>query len=112
MTKRSEFQICERFGAVPLPPAPSSKVGIALATIHLQPINGLRHVPENGTAGWYIWGGDVLDAAEDFFKPMHVEHLRETCPVVVQYLCLPPGWRFLLGPSHEDVWFDEALLRT
>lgn len=22
----------------------------------------------------------------------------------------PPGWRFLIAPGHEDVWFDASLL--
>jgi hypothetical protein len=26
------------------------------------------------------------------------------------YLALPAGWRFLLAPDHEDVWFDVNLL--
>jgi hypothetical protein len=26
------------------------------------------------------------------------------------YLALPPGWRFLIAPDYEDVWFDESLL--
>ena len=23
---------------------------------------------------------------------------------------LPPGWRFLIAPGHEDVWYDGSLL--
>ena len=25
-------------------------------------------------------------------------------------LALPPGWRFLLAPDYEDVWYDPSLL--
>jgi hypothetical protein len=25
------------------------------------------------------------------------------------YLSLPPGWRFLIAPGHEDVWEDQSL---
>jgi len=48
----------------------------------------------------------------DFFRPLHVEHVAEWCPEVQPYLALPPGWRFLIAPGHEDVWFDPALLET
>jgi hypothetical protein len=29
---------------------------------------------------------------------------------VFPYLALPPGWRFLLAPGYEDVWYDPTLL--
>ena len=47
----------------------------------------------------------------DFFVPLHVEHLAEWCPGVTKFLALPPGWRFLTAPDHEDVWFDVSLLK-
>lgn len=31
-------------------------------------------------------------------------------PEIKKYLGLPPGWRFLIAPGYEDIWFDEALL--
>ena len=104
--------VCARFGARCHPVAPGTKVGIALQTQGLQPLNALRHRPEAGTCGWYLWWGDTLTEDVDFFKPLHVEHLPECCPAVVPYLSLPPGWRVQLAPGHEDVWFDEALLRV
>jgi hypothetical protein len=33
-------------------------------------------------------------------------------PSVVQYLGLPPGWRFLVAGRRVDVWFDETLLNV
>jgi hypothetical protein len=48
--------------------------------------------------------------APDFFAPLHVRHGAEWRHELVQYLALPPGWRFLLAPGHEDVWQDESLL--
>jgi hypothetical protein len=41
---------------------------------------------------------------------MHVRHLAEECPEILPYLGLPPGWRFLVTPDHEDIWFDQSLL--
>ncbi len=74
------------------------------------PINGLRHAPEGNSCGWYIWAGDDLSQDPDFFAPLHVAHLSEWCPAVLPYLELAPGWRFLIAPGYEDVWFDSSLL--
>lgn len=46
---------------------------------------------------------------DDYFEPCHVEHLETICPSVMPYLLLPPGWRFLIAPDYEDVWFDDTL---
>ncbi len=71
--------------------------------------HGLRHAPEKGTCGWYLWSGDYSQA-DDFFKPMHVSHMESKFPNLVKFLGLPPGWRFLVGDDHEDIWFDASLL--
>jgi len=105
-------EVCSRFGVQPAFPLSSDKVGIALETLHLQPINALRHTPANGTCGWYIWGGESLLTAPDFFSPLHFAHLAERLPDLLSYLGLPPGWRVLLAPGYEDVWFDESLLEN
>jgi hypothetical protein len=64
----------------------------------------------NDTTGWYIWAGEELGQADDFFEPVHVAHLVELCPAVLPYLGLSPGWRFLIASGHEDVWKDPSLL--
>jgi hypothetical protein len=49
----------------------------------------------------------------DFFAPLHVEHLSEYLPAAVEYLDLPPGYRFLIdGTNYEDVWFDPVLVEA
>ena len=70
------------------------------------PINGVRCRPENGTTGWYIWAGAAMPEDPGAFASLHVAHLWERCPEVLPYLELPPGWRFLIAPGCEDVWFD------
>jgi len=105
-----QAEICSRQGVSPEPPSSFLKVGIALSTLGQQPINGLRHPPESGTSGWFIWAGEHLSSAPDFFQPLHVQHLAEQCPEALPYLALPPGWRFLVAPGQEDVWFDASLL--
>nr|WP_307437022.1 hypothetical protein [Labrys monachus] len=87
------------------------KVGIASnARTGLQPLNGLRHPPQGDTTGWYIWAGEILSDADDFFQPVHVAHLSEIYPAVLPYLGLPPGWRFLIADGYEDIWFDSKLI--
>ena len=104
-------RVCEKYGATFVPAPASLKVGIAPNVKEgTLPIHGLRVQPDPGTTGWFIWAGGEMSQAEDFFVPLHVEHLSEWCPAALKFLGLPPGWRFLLAGGHEDVWYDAKLL--
>ena len=104
-------RVASLHGAAASPPLPLEKVGVALNVRDaLWPVNGLRHPPAGDTCGWYVWAGEVLRGDDDFFRPVHVEHMGEWCPTALPFLGLPPGWRFLVAPGHEDVWFDPSLL--
>jgi hypothetical protein len=76
------------------------------------PINGLRHPPAGRSCGWYIWAGAELSSADDLFESRHLDHIGPVGRSILPYLDLPPGWRFLIAPDYEDVWFDEELLRA
>ncbi|MEZ4811183.1 MAG: hypothetical protein R2819_12555 [Allomuricauda sp.] len=80
----------------------------------IEPINGLRHPAEGNVTGWYIWsGGEIPQGQEDFFKPIHVEHLIEDLPECLKYLGLPFGWRFKIDrKGYEDIWYDSGLLQN
>ena len=106
-------KICERFGSIFAPPQPTQKVGIALSTLDLIPLNAVRVPPEDDICGWYIWGGDYNEA-EEFYQPMHMSHISQYCPAIEPYLALSPGWGVIISPSedYEDVWFDEARLHV
>ncbi len=109
---KDQLQICRKHGVTPDPPEPHSKLGISRTFFSGDfPLNGLRHPPEEGTNGWFLWSGKELSQDPDFFVPLHAVHLKERCPDIEKYLALPSGWRFLIGPDHEDVWFDESLLK-
>jgi len=111
MVTPAQLTVCERFEVSPVAAPPDVKAGVAQNVRDgIWPVNGLRHRPEGDTTGWYIWAGQVLSDEPGFFEPLHVGHLAEWCPIVLPYLALPPGWRFLLAPGYEDVWEDEALL--
>ena len=106
-----QAEICRRSGAKPFPTPDDLKVGIALNVRDgIQPLNGLRCHPEGDTSGWYLWAGEEWSNDPNFFAPLHIHHLPLWAPAVIPYLLLPPGWRFLIAPEHEDVWFDEQLL--
>jgi hypothetical protein len=108
---RNQVEVCLRYSVTFTPSALLSKLGISDSALQgRQPLHGLRHPPEAGTSGWFIWGGEEFSTDPEFFKPMHVFHLGERCPAVVPYLGLPPGWRFLIAPNYEDAWFDVDLL--
>lgn len=109
-TKQQE--ICQAYHSIFVPSEPELKVGIALSTLNQKPLNALRHPPENGTCGWYIWGGEEILDDEVFFKPLHVSHLEKACPQIVKFLGLAPGWRILTADGYVDIWYDEKLLNA
>ena len=89
--------VCTRFNVGASAVEPGQVVGIARNVLSGPvPLNGLRHEPEGGTSGWYIWAGEELSDDPGFFAPLHVEHLAQWCPAAIPYLALPPGWRFLV----------------
>jgi hypothetical protein len=108
--EKQQKEICLKFGSSFIASKENEKVGIALNTIEQQPLNALRHNPENNTCGWYIWGGEEMSQDPEFFQPLHVSHLKDKCPEIVKYLGLSPGWRVLVAGEYEDVWYDEGLL--
>jgi hypothetical protein len=69
----AQMAVCERFALTPEVPSPSSRVGVArnLRESQTWPLNGLRHPPEKGTSGWYLWRGEELRPTADFFQALH-----------------------------------------
>jgi hypothetical protein len=97
-----QLDTSDRYNAAFSPPDDAMKVGISDSALRGEvPLHGLRHQPESGTSGWFIWSGEWSDAA-DFFKPLHLHHLTGDCPAALPFLSLPPGWRFMIAPDHED----------
>lgn len=107
----NQKNICEKYNTIWFDTPLDLKIGISKnIKSGIMPINGLRHKPENGTAGWYIWAGE-FSFQYDFFTPIHIFHLVEKYPELLKYLGLPPGYRFLIDDKgYEDIWFDEKLL--
>lgn len=109
-----QSELARRFDAVVMSVDRDAKLGVSRDLVQhfdKRPIHGLRHAPEGDTCGWYVWKGE-LSSDPEFFVPLHAGHLIDSHPFVSRYLGLPPGWRFLITESHEDVWFDPTLLTT
>ncbi|HEY2823432.1 MAG TPA: hypothetical protein VGJ06_20475 [Candidatus Acidoferrum sp.] len=94
-----------------VPSPASSKLDFAVSTKGKLPINGLRHPVAGDTNGWYIWRGETLSDDAAFFVPLHMDHVYEDYPEIAKFLGLPPGYRFLVAPDHNDVWLDQSLLK-
>ncbi|WP_176563042.1 hypothetical protein [Pseudomonas sp. ICMP22404] len=110
--KAAQRETCARWDADFFDCDLDLKVGISLGVKQgLRPLNGMRVRPESGTSGWYIWAGEVFSDAHDFFVPLHGLHLTDWVPLVIPYLGLPPGSRFLITEEYEDFWNDPALLK-
>ncbi len=110
--EREQKELCQKYLTEYWPLDLNSRLGVSVNFFSRGlPLNGLRHPPEGDTNGWYLWAGEVLSQADDFFQPLHAKHLMEKCPEVLRYLGLLPGWRFLIANECEYVWYDEELLR-
>jgi hypothetical protein len=109
----SQIGICRKFGADYLACHLNIKIGISKDFDPTKyPLNGIRHPPEGDTTWWYIWSGKGFSDKSDFFVPLHAAHLPNKADVIVKYLGLAPGWRFLVAPGHEDIWEHQSLLTT
>ena len=109
--RAGQAELCARIGVASAIVGSADKAGVSRDTLAGGwPLNGVRLREEGGTCGWYIWSGQVLSEDPSFFVPLHIKHLLDARPEVEAYLGLPPGWRFLIAPGHEDVWFDENAL--
>ncbi|MBJ7484227.1 hypothetical protein [Brevundimonas sp.] len=109
----AQRKICRDYGVVPFLSPAFVKAGVSVGVLAGEiPLNGLRHLPEIGTSGWFVCSGTDFSERPDYFKPWHVRHLIETNSPVLPFLGLPPGWRFLIAPGQEDVWFDPSLLEA
>jgi hypothetical protein len=103
--------ICKKVNSNWRPVNPKHKIGIS-GNLDSEPVHGLRHPPEKGTTGWFIWTGEY-STADDFFKPIHAGHLLQRRPDLIKYLGLAPGYRFLIdNKGHEDIWEDNQLLNA
>jgi hypothetical protein len=110
--EKEQQRLCAQHRSEFIPISDDEKIGFATSTLNQVPLNGLRHSPEGGTTGWYIWCGTEFSNASDFFEPLCVKHLIERLPGAARFLGLSPGHRFLTNGEYVDVWLDGDLLNT
>jgi hypothetical protein len=109
--EKLQIQKCRKYGAEYLAAHSALKVGVSRDLFSgSMPLNGLRHPPDSGTCGWFLWSGIELSSDPNFFVPMHLYHLQEGKSLILPFLGLAPGWRFLTDGISEDVWYDKSLL--
>src|SRR6202034_1117129 len=80
MIEEAQRALCKQFGAAFASTPPDDKIGVALSTAGLKPINGLRHPLTHGMSGWYIWCGEAFSESADFFAPQCARHFYENEP--------------------------------
>lgn len=101
-------EICNKYSSAWNPVNNKLFIGVS-ENLTADPINGLRHLRDTKTTGWFIWTGEYSEA-DDFFKPISAEHLLQIRPQIIKYLGLDIGFRFLTDNNgYEDVWYDETL---
>ncbi|MCO7521977.1 MULTISPECIES: hypothetical protein [unclassified Pseudomonas] len=100
-----QIDVCNRYNVVPR--TPEDRVAVALHTLSDSPIYGTRiRDAKSGAISWFLYCGKFSEA-DDFFQPLHTDHLVEDLPEVVKYLYLPEGANFIIDRSgYEDVWFE------
>lgn len=97
--------ICKKYSAAFSPIDFSLKVGVSRGFLCSTSVfNGLREPPEEGLTGWFFWGDEEPSTDSDFFLPLHAEHLKNSKPQVLDFLALPPNWRFHINKEFSDAW--------
>src|SRR5262249_10587821 len=89
-----------------VPSRPQSNVYFALQTIRQTPINGIKAPPQRDSSGWYSWCGEEFPASPECCIALQTTHLADCCPEAVEFLGLPPGYRFRAAGEQIEVWLD------
>jgi hypothetical protein len=95
----------------PRRPNPDETLCLAMETLRMLPLNGLRYPLAEGSSGWYIWGGEQMLQTADFFSAVKVRDVGDYLPNIAPFLALPPGFRFRIEKgASPKAWFDGKLL--
>ncbi len=72
--------ICKKFNSKFVKPSENETVAIALDSLGKIPITGIRNILEEGeNVSWFFYCGEFSED-DDFFKPMHISHLKTIFP--------------------------------
>jgi len=104
---KHQQQICEKYHSPFEALKANEMIAVALGSIGKMPIYGIRNIStEHETVSWFIYCGEFSEQ-EDFFQPIHAEHLKDKLAIIIPYLALAQGYRFIIDDQgYEDVWFE------
>ncbi len=55
-----QLEVCTRLNAEPMLIGIDATLGVADNVCDdIEPLNGLRHIPDGGTSGWNLWRGEI-----------------------------------------------------
>ncbi|MFC7422037.1 hypothetical protein ACFQNF_19445 [Iodobacter arcticus] len=102
---QKQIDICKKNCSAITPYSLEEMVAVAIKTIGKNPTVGMRNIPNDGeNVTWFFYCGENSEDP-DFYQTMHIEHLTDYLPNVFDYLCLEPGFSFIIdGNGYQDVW--------
>jgi hypothetical protein len=113
----SQRDTCGRAKVKPHPPWAFSRMLVGKKVQPgVFPLYGVRArpKPERRDCGWMIWSGDpdMGSPHTGGFEFVEVRELFSRHREAWQRLALPPGWCFVIGPQHEDLYEDPEALEA
>lgn len=106
--RRDQKRVCREQGASFEPPNPLSLIACSDGLREgRSPIGGTRYRHSGKMSGWFL-STDLYDGTNNTVKLHHAYHVTAARPELVNYLALPPGYRFDHGESPK-IWFDATL---
>ncbi len=69
------------------------------------PIEGKRYIEEDDFCGWYIWSGEEPNE-KDLYDKVIVNDINEYSDVLIKFLWLEHGTRFLIEEGYINAEFD------
>lgn len=107
--KDQQLRLCKEYDVLPLLLDYNQLVVVSDGVLEGDPVEGVRYPSPEHMSGWWIttdrYNGDI-----GTLKTEHAYHILEKRPDLAKYMLLPYGFRFRVGTTEEDVWFDENVL--
>jgi len=106
-----QTKICEKYQSAVVPCYENEIIALAVESIGKQPTYGTRIRPKSGEkVAWFFYSGENTQET-DFFKPVHIHHVKELMPELEKYLCLDFGYKIIIDDrGYEDVWRESEMI--
>jgi len=91
------------------PPRPDQYVMISPDAVTADtPVDAVRYPSPQHMSGWWLSSPDYSGPVSSMLR-QHLYHLTDSRPELVQYLALPPGYRFQWDAGKASARFDPAV---